>query len=454
MQDVVFARTPRTALFVVVGLLVIAGYVVALNLAMQATTYDTWGGLVIAPALVLLTLPLARHVAKDEDDPLMVRIIMLALVAKLLGAILRLMITTELYDRGDFYSYAAMGEHLAALFRQGIFTVDIGRRAIGTGFIEILTGVVFVFTGRTLLGGFLVYSWFGFWGLYFFYRAFRVGFPQGDYQRYALLLFFLPSLLFWSSSIGKEAWLTLTIGLSVYGVAKILQHRRGGYLTLSLGLLGTAMVRPHMALLVCVPLVVAYLLRRRPGPRSPLSPIYRVVGIVVMIAISAVVLQQVEQFFEVEGQGVQGVGQVLDRTAEQTSTGGSQFDAPQSRSLVDLPRAVIAVLFRPFPWEARNAQALLAAFEGALLLGLFVMGHRRLRRLPAEAVKAPYLVYVALYVLMFCAAFSTFGNFGILTRQRIQVYPFVLVLLALPPVQSTMSNWWARTKRPVRSGVM
>jgi hypothetical protein len=34
--------------------------------------------------------------------------------------------------------------------------------------------------------------------------------------------------------------------------------------------------------------------------------------------------------------------------------------------------------------------------------------------------------------MMFVIAFSSIGNFGIMTRQRTQVFPFVLVLLCLP----------------------
>jgi hypothetical protein len=36
------------------------------------------------------------------------------------------------------------------------------------------------------------------------------------------------------------------------------------------------------------------------------------------------------------------------------------------------------------------------------------------------------------YTLLFCLVFSAFQNFGILARERVMVYPFVLVLLALP----------------------
>ncbi len=37
-----------------------------------------------------------------------------------------------------------------------------------------------------------------------------------------------------------------------------------------------------------------------------------------------------------------------------------------------------------------------------------------------------------IYTLVFVYAFSTFANFGILTRERVMVLPFVLVLFALP----------------------
>ena len=41
-------------------------------------------------------------------------------------------------------------------------------------------------------------------------------------------------------------------------------------------------------------------------------------------------------------------------------------------------------------------------------------------------------MFALIYTLVFVYAFSTIGNFGILVRQRVQVYPLFLVLLALP----------------------
>jgi hypothetical protein len=42
------------------------------------------------------------------------------------------------------------------------------------------------------------------------------------------------------------------------------------------------------------------------------------------------------------------------------------------------------------------------------------------------------VVFAVIYTLVFVYAFSTIGNFGILVRQRVQVYPLFFVLLALP----------------------
>jgi hypothetical protein len=94
--------------------------------------------------------------------------------------------------------------------------------------------------------------------------------------------------------------------------------------------------------------------------------------------------------------------------------------------------AIVTVLFRPFPFEAHNAQSLIASAEGTVLLGMFVAGRRRLRGVPRALKRSPYVAYCLVYTILFCLIFSTFSNFGILTRERVQVFPMVLVFLALP----------------------
>jgi hypothetical protein len=425
----------------VLGLIGIALLIAAVAWAMNTGDYYTWGALVIGPALLLVTLPLARHVASVEDDPALVKIIMWALTLKLLAAVVRYWVAFEVYGgSADAAIYIREGGLYAERIRVGDFAYDdtVGGSA-GTHFIRQLTGFVFALTGTSAIGGFLVFAWFSFWGLYLFYRAFRIGVPDGQHRRYALLVFFLPSLLYWPSSIGKEAWMLLTLGLGAYGAARLLSNRRGGYLLLALGLAGSAIVRPHMTVLLGAGVAASFILRRsRRG--SVLAILAKLGGIVAIVVAMNFAVGAAEERFDVEGEGLTGAEDVLERTAEQTSQGGSEFDAQRPDSITDLPLAIFSVLFRPLPHEAHNLQALATSFEGLFLLGLFATSWPRLRRLPREVFTTPYLAFASTYALLFMLAFSSFGNFGILARQRAQLFPLVLVLLALPTMRGTIER--------------
>jgi hypothetical protein len=50
------------------------------------------------------------------------------------------------------------------------------------------------------------------------------------------------------------------------------------------------------------------------------------------------------------------------------------------------------------------------------------------------------------YILMFIFALGSTGNFGILSRQRSQVMPFVFVLLSVPAVVSKPTPQRQRTR--------
>ncbi len=77
----------------------------------------------------------------------------------------------------------------------------------------------------------------------------------------------------------------------------------------------------------------------------------------------------------------------------------------------------------------------MASLEGLILLGLTVASWRRLRRLPRALWENPYVTYAFVYSALFVLAFSNFSNFGILARQRVQLLPLFLILLAMPADQ-------------------
>lgn len=436
----------------VTGVLLIAAYVGALMRAAATLPYDLWGALVVAPVLLVATIPLATRVARAERDPGMARLVLFALAAKLLASVARYAVAFDVYGGiADAAGYMGAATRLAPLYQLGLFGADLGVPLVGTGVIRFITGVVVAVIGPTTLGAFLVFSWLGFWGLYLFYRAFRIGVPQGDRRRFALLVFFLPSLLYWPSSIGKEAWMLLTLGLAAYGSARLLARRRGGFLILVPALTGAALVRPHMAVLVAGSVGITFLLRRTGTPGSPAGPLSKLVGAGILAVVCVVALVQTQRFFDVQGQGLQSVDSVLNRAESQSSQGGSEFEAVRVRSPLQLPQALVTVLYRPFPFEVGNLQMLFASIEGLGLLILTLRSWDRLRTLPSRLLATPYLTFCAIYTLLFATVFSTFGNFGLLTRQRAQLFPFVLVFLALTASPRRPPRWRARNYVPIRS---
>jgi hypothetical protein len=271
----------------------------------------------------------------------------------------------------------------------------------------------------------------GFLGLYMFYRAYVLAVPNGDRHRYAKLLFFLPSLLFWSSSIGKEAWMTMTLGAVAYGAARAFTKKPFAIVFVALGLWGTEVVRPHMALLILGGLFPAYLLRRAPKG-APRKQSLKILGVAALVVAIIVVLGGVEQRFRVSSANSTTASQVFDNTEKQTDTGGSNFTAQRVHSPVQFPAAFVTVMFRPFPNEAHTTQGVVSALEGVFIMFMVLTSFDRLRGLPKELVQTPYVLFVLIYTGVFVWAFSTIANFGILVRERVQVYPLFFVLLCLP----------------------
>src|SRR5205807_1126729 len=281
--------------------------------------------------------------------------------------------------RADANAYSYNGTRIAAAIHAGQWShLPMTPGSFGTHVIDITTGVIYSVTGTTVMGAGLVYSWLGFWGLYFFYRAFRIGFPEGEARRYGYLIFFLPSLLFWTSSIGKDAWIMFSLGLATYGGAKLMARHRGAYAIVLIGLGLTSLVRIHIAAALFIGLFAAFIARRSSGDRV-WAAFGKGVGIVVLTLVGVVIGSQFRAFFGVN-KDLQsgGISQVFEKAQHGSEGGSSDFNAKQIQSPADVPMAVVSVIFRPLPFDANNTTALLASIEGTVLLGLFVVSWPRI----------------------------------------------------------------------------
>ena len=434
------------------GAVVIVGGCAAVFWLSDHVPYDTWGPLVVALLLAGLTAMIIRRTAALSDDPLMLRLLTIALVLKLISALVRRWVGLDVYGGlADSGQYHTTGLQVADNFRHGILStrsLDLAGTDEGHN-ISIITGAAYTLLGRQEIVGFLTFAWIGFLGQIMFLRAFITGVDHGNQRRYALLVFFLPSLLYWPASIGKEAYMMFAIGLATLGVAHLLgpHPRTRGALYLALGVLAILQVRPHVAAIVVGGIAVGAI-ARRPGRLSVRQTGPRLLLLILLIPVVLLTITRMNQFFGTESFSVDSVDTTLERTRDQTTTGGSQFETTPVHSPADFPPAVVSVLLRPFPWEVYSATTLIAAAE-ALVLGALVLRCRSsLGVVPRQLLRNPYLAFVVGYSTLFIIAFSNLGNIGMLARQRTQLLPVLLTLLALQPRRAENDDSADIARRP------
>ena len=376
--------------WVQVLMFILAAVWIIMVLAMLVSgSFNLLGFVVQLPVLTLLTIPLARYVARRDRDPEMVWFVMAAFSAKMLGGLVRYYFTYVAYvSAGDAEEYDAVGKYLAPFYRSLDFSPPIPTGPIpGTGFLETVTGILYSITGSSKLGAFAFFAWLGFLGLLLCWRAFCRAVPNGDRQRYGLLVLFLPSLLYWSSALGKDAWALFGLGLCAYGVARCLTRKPiSGLAFLITGLWAVVMIRPHVGLTVFAGLVLAALLYK-PHKTSALNPIVRVITFGILFFMMVVLISQTEQFLGVETLNQETVNTTLSDAEGRTSkeSVGSVYTPVRVNTPLDLPYATITVLFRPFPWESHNGQALATSFESFFIIFLCIKGCRRLMAIPKTA---------------------------------------------------------------------
>ena len=396
---------------------------------MAEVNYDLKGLVLVATVIGILAIFIIPRLTLPEAENFLLRVLVCGLFFKLGFSILRLWVSFNVYGGvADVSGYHSSGIVIAQHLRQLEFDQIVPFLQLGTNFIKFFTGVVYSVIGPTIYGGYFIYASLAFLGSYYFYRTFRVAFPNGNKRLYAILVFFLPSILFWPNGISKDALIFLCIGLFAYGGAQLTQDRLRGLVPLTLGLLGTLCIRPHIAAMLALSFVFAILFRGV-GKRS-ISFITFVIGIIAIGGVVWFLLPRAMVYVGMEEFSPEGILSTLQIRQNLTYQGGSAFQVGDISDPLTFPMTMSTILFRPFPWEAHNLQALIQSLEGVLLMGLILWRIKSLGKAVVSSISNIYLRYILVFIISFTIAFSVISNFGLLARQRAMVLPFFLMLIA------------------------
>ncbi len=434
-------RPPRLPFRVEVAAVVAVGalYVIGSGWAMANTSYDIWGALRAAPLIAAVMVPLI-HVSMRRQ-PHLVKIVYLGLALKAGGTVARYWVAFDAYGgAADAQSYHDAGRIYAQQIRDGqVGPWSIVPHGTGTEFVRHLTGTLYTVVGSSKLGGFLWFSALGYVGVILCIKAADY-FPQWvDARRYAWLCCLSPSLVFWPSSIGKESWMMLSLGLVVYGAARLFATRQFArpILYLAAGTVAAGIVRPHMATVwvgagVAGVVWSAFTVRTGRGNSRGAAIAAAGVGVVGLIVVGRVALRFLPSSQNDVSIGDQ-INTALDATLRRTSGGGSEFTPPSVASPLDYPVAVLRTITRPLPYEVRGLSTLLPAVETAAIIVLALVGISRMAALPSVLRRSPLTVMHLLIMVATALAYTSFSNLAILVRQRSLLMPSLLFLLSVRP---------------------
>ncbi len=379
---------------------------------------------IILSTLILVSLILFWLVARsDPEGALLFAVMSTSFVIKL-GA---MAVTFYGHLLVDALTYDSRGAHLAHGLAIGLGPV--GTRPYGTDFMTLLVGLVYAVTGQTVYGISILWAWLGLLGMLFFYKAFCTAFPAGNRRFYMFVLFFFPSMVLWTSELGKDALMVLFLGMAAYGTARFQRRVEPlALLWLAFGGLGMALIRPHIAAVFVAALGASVLIQ--PIRVGLLRPVIRLGMLIALIIMAVIVVRVAANYADLEGVSAEDVSSYLETKQQTTMRGASTIESSNPTSIAGFVQAIPTVLFVPFPWQVSGTSTLVAGVESLCLMGLFLVRWRSVTSALARTFRESYLLMIFVAVVLFIFIFSVISNLGVLDRQRAQMWPFVFMWLA------------------------
>ena len=421
------------------------GYLVAITWAMSNVAYDIWGVMIVLAPMTVATVIAIRRMFAGTLQPL-VTPLLLGFVVKVGGSAARYWVAFDAYGGlTDAQRYHEYGRFMAGTVWSGENNLgSVLPGGTGTQFVDRFTSFVYTFAGSSKLTGFVIFGWLAFWGMVLFVKAACIAVPRVARRRYAYLCAFAPSLVYWPSSIGKEALMLWFLGIATYGIARLLV--RAGFLVpllvAALGLGGAALIRPHIAgvwLAGAFPALLVALGRsagsgQQMGRRG--RDIMVLFSVVVVAAIAFVIVGQFALRYlkptDDETTVSQGITAILDETTRRSGQGGSSFPPIVVSGPSDWPLAILRTLTRPLLYEVRGLFQLLSAAEMSMLIAGCAVSWRRTIAVPRLMLSVPFVAFAMTTLFAAGLAYTSFANLGILTRQKSLIFPFMLLIPCLP----------------------
>lgn len=282
--------------------------------------------------------------------------------------------------------------------------------------------VYFVQYLRKIFGGyyieyFLLFQSFGFIGISILLRIFdEVVDDLGETLRpTTIALLFLPGLHFWSSAIGKDAPLFLSVCLSVWAAMRI--ERR--WIAFAAAILIMFFIRPHIAGLATISLAITLIMDQRTAFWM------RAALVLLACGASAIIIRNVLITFQIDSLNSTSISDFIASKQDY----GSRSEEGAILTGLPFPLKIASLLFRPLFFDAKGVLGLVASLENLVILLVFGNIVANAKSLVRLSITVPYLRYCLVFSVTLIVLLSLITyNVGLGLRQKYMVMPAVFLI--------------------------
>lgn len=388
-------------------------------------------------------------------------------IAHVVFAYLKIWITANVLGGGDIFGYEWNGYVISELLRQDFNTyfpeviahflqsesanLPPGLAAgSSTGSQSAVSGLLMYFFADSFYAASVAISLLVCASQLAIYVALRDVIRPLYHRRLQIACLLVPSVLFWSSGMQKEAVAMAGLGwVFLAGIRFAYGRLRFGHIIMAvLGAILVAHSKAYILIAMVPALAAAFYWRRSqttPGQNALVTkPLYLIaaaaIAVVGFIGLGEVFPRFSLQNFAEEAANLQESGQRV--------SGGSNImmGDPAERSLAGqltfAPVAMFTALLRPLIIEAHNVVAAVNALEttAILIVIIAIIRARPVRRTLNMVMSSPPLIFCLVFTLIMSVGVGlTSTNLGTLSRYRLPMMPFyVTLLLLLLPIKSSL----------------
>jgi len=313
-----------------------------------------------------------------------------------------------IYSRSDSVSYFSKSANTDEWF--SFFKT-------GTNFIGFLTWPFSNALSLSFYATMVIFSYIGYLSILIFYIIATENIQTEKLSNGLTtieLLFLLPNIHFWTSSIGKGSVILFGLAMFSFGLSRF--NRR--IPQLAIGAFFVYMVRPHIMLAIVISIVLGLFLTSS----KTIKPIFKWLIILVSLGAFYYLSDSVLKFTDTDSLDITN-SSTLSHKASELGKASSGVDLQNYNIFYKM----FTFWFRPLFYDGLGVLGFIASIENFICLILFII-------IIKEAItqfknwNGLFKIFIFIFLLTSFILAQVSGNLGIILRQKSQLMPFFFII--------------------------